>query len=99
MAAKKANRQKATAGKANNDAVSAVYVGDSTNYHIYQVANGKKVVGSLYFDKESEVPKEVTLNLLTPANKEWRGIVEKLRGNAREGSKNYDRLSLVLAGD
>ena len=97
MAAKKANRKKVATGKNDNSAISAVYVGDSTNYHIYQVANGKKVVGSLYFDKENEVPKEITVRLLTPVNGEWRGAVEKLRGNAKGGSKNHDRLTAVLA--
>lgn len=97
MATKKVDRKKVETVK--NDIVSAVYVGDSANYHIYQVANGKRVVvGSLYFDRENEVPREVVISLLTPANEDWRGIVEKLRDAAREGSKSRDRLTAALAG-
>jgi len=79
---------------------TAVYVGDSTNYHIYQIAdgNGKKVVGTLYFSKDDEAPSKVVVSLLTPAHGKWRGIVEKLKGKAKEGSKNYNRLTSILAG-
>ena len=98
--AKKASREKVEKAveTGGSSTISAVYVGDSANYHIYQVANGKKVVGSLYFDKENEPPKAISINLLTLVDGEWRGIVEKLRDGAREGSKARDRLISVLSG-
>ena len=79
--------------------ITAVYVGDSRNYHIYQLAgNEGTVVGGLYFSKKEEVPRQANLALLTTTDKEWRPLVEVLQANAREGSKNYDRLTSILAG-
>lgn len=95
--AKKAGEKKASTPESSLKEVTAVYTGDSANYHIYQAVDTDGVVGTLYFTKESTPPKNIVMELLVPSDKNWRKLVEKLQANAREGSKAHDRLTSILA--
>ena len=73
----------------------AVFTGDSTNYHIFQVIDSEECVGSLYIKKKGlELPEGLDINLITPTrDKElWKRGMDQLLEKARSGSKAENKL-------
>jgi hypothetical protein len=79
--------------------LKAVYTGDSSKYHIFQIVEDEKlVVGSLYIRKTENLPETVEVDLLTPNNDNflWSLNVKTLRERARNGSKAKRKLDIIL---
>jgi hypothetical protein len=77
----------------------AVYTGDSTNFHIFQIVD-EEAVGTIYLKKKSSngIPQGLDVNLITPnSDKElWEIKVKDLLKKSREGSKARTKLERVL---
>jgi hypothetical protein len=77
----------------------AVYTGDSTNFHIFQIVDAE-AVGTIYLKKKSShgIPQGLDVSLITPnSDKElWEIKVKELLKNSREGSKARSKLEKVL---
>jgi hypothetical protein len=78
----------------------AVFTGDSSNYHIFQVVDSEDCVGSIYIKKKSTngVPEALEINLVTPIRDKflWTKGLEELIEKAREGSKAKHKLVKTL---
>ena len=47
----------------------AVYTKDSKRYHVFQLEEGQRVIGSLYFPKDGDkIPDQVVIILKTPGD-------------------------------
>jgi len=80
--------------------LTAVYTGDSSNYHIFQVVDGGDFVGSLYVKKTSDngIPEGVEVTFITPSRDKflWKKGMEELLDRARSGSKAEQKLIKTL---
>jgi len=76
--------------------LTAVYTGDSPNYHIFQVVDSGDFVGSLYIKKSSDngIPETIEVNFVTPSRDKvvWKKGMDDLLDKAREGSKAEKKL-------
>lgn len=76
--------------------LSAVYTGDSPNYHIFQVVDSGDFVGSMYIKKKSDngIPEGLGVTFVTPSRDKvaWRKGMNELLDRAREGSKAEQKL-------
>jgi hypothetical protein len=76
--------------------LSAVFTGDSANYHIFQVVGSDDFVGSLYIKKKSEngIPEGVEITFVTPSRDKflWTKGMGELLDKARSGSKAEQKL-------
>lgn len=73
----------------------AIFTGDSSHYHIFQVVDSEHCVGSLYIKKKGvELPEGLEVNLITPSrDKElWKHGMTQLLSKARAGSKAEQKL-------
>jgi hypothetical protein len=76
--------------------IEATYVGDSSNYHRFQITT-EGVVGSLYLPKDKEIDElDVTVDLITPNSdpEGWSERMELLVANATP--KQEKRFKSVL---
>jgi len=90
-------KAKKDTGKGKEMTVLALFVKDTTNYHSYEAANGQGVYMSMGIDKEIDIPKTITLELVTKNDPRWKeAMLKKLEG-AREGSKTYAKYAKALA--
>lgn len=79
--------------------LNAMFTGDSTNYHVFQIATEDKVLGSVYIDKKTDaIPESVKLSLVTPGRnkKEWRKGMNILLDKTREGSRAETKLIKIM---
>jgi hypothetical protein len=76
--------------------LTAVYTGDSSNYHIFQIVNGGDFVGSLYVKKKSDngIPEGLEVTFVTPSRDKflWTKGMGELLDRARSGSKAEQKL-------
>lgn len=80
--------------------LTAVFTGDSANFHIFQVIDSSKVVGSIYIKKKSDdgIPEALEINLITPQRDQflWIKGLKSLIAKAREGSRAKNKLMKTL---
>lgn len=81
--------------------LNAVFTGDSTNFHIFQIFDSEDFVGSLYVKKKSAngVPEAAEVNFITPARDKhlWKVGLNSLIEKARSGSKAEQKLKRALS--
>jgi hypothetical protein len=78
----------------------AVFTGDSTNYHIFQIVDNDDFVGSLYIKKKSTngVPEGADISFITPSRDKhlWKKGLKSLIEKARDGSKAKQKLERTM---
>jgi hypothetical protein len=79
--------------------LTAVFTGDSKNFHIFQIVD-ENFVGSMYIKKKSDngIPETVGIALITPSRDKgvWKECMQLLLDRTREGSKAKQKLIRTL---
>ena len=89
-------QSKAKSQKVNVMELSAIFVGDSKNYHTYSL-QGEGAVGNIYISKGvEEVPKALAVRLIVQGEDEWLALAEAQLEGMRPGGKAWARLNEMV---
>jgi len=83
----------AEAAKAStNGAFVALYVDDTSNFHTYRAANGQPFYCSFGLTKGEDIPKTVTIELVSKNDPRWKPAMLDILKGTGDGSKTRARL-------
>jgi hypothetical protein len=87
---------KKNGAKSNGVVLDAPFVNDTAKYHVFQIADPNGAVGSVYWPKSADIPKELRVQLLSGDTPERKKGLELLLINAYPKSKSYARIKKAL---
>lgn len=77
--------------------VHAVFVGETRKFYTFQLLQEeKRIVGSIYFRKDTPLPDSESIQFVNPNHSHWSDMVRELISRARNGSKGKMKLERVL---
>ena len=95
---KATNKPETDSNTSGNGVVQVFYIEDSKNFHKYQAGLDQGCYVTMGVSKDADIPKTMTLELITKSDPRWAPAMEAFIESSTEGKKAWTRLMKSYQG-